>query len=150
MVIEPPVTSNLGPVVHYMGLPDVHYASEPASRGVILGLSALAPTANNVVVTDTPGEAASVTASANRPVQVQLTPKNPNSAGRYHISDIFVGDAAEGLRFNLSGLYSLPTTGVVNGDIITIGTRRFRVIVAQTLNYNSFGSQALAIQIPSA
>jgi hypothetical protein len=153
IIIESPATTGIAPVIHYFGLPDVQYASEPASRGLLYATSALATLASNVLVTDTPGEAASEIAAVSRPVQIQLTPKNPNAAGKYHISDIFVGDVSEGLRFNLSGLYALPNQGIVNGDIITVGTKKFRVVLTQAQSNSSFnGTNALiglAHQIPT-
>lgn len=147
IVLEtPPAISQL-PVMHYIGLPDQTYASEPASRGLLVASSAYPKTNATLHITNTPGEVASETASSTRTLYCELAPKNPNSAGMFAFSEIMYGSSTEGFRGKLNGIYALPSGGVNNGDIVNVGTKVFRIVVNQAVaSQNSFSTSVFAIQ----
>ena len=147
MVIETPIAINVAPVTIYIGLPDTTWCSEPNSRGLLVATTAYAKTAISVHITNTAGELASENTSSVRAITCALAPKNPNSAGLYSISQMKYGNVNEGDRGMLSGIYALPTTGIVNGDPFEIGSKTFRVVLNQNASTNAFPSLALAIQI---
>jgi hypothetical protein len=137
------------PSFQYIGIPDIQYASEPASKGLLQAGTGLAN--NTVNVTDAAGEAASQSASVTRTAYFQTTPKNPNSAGKYHLSEVFIGDANEGYRFQLTGIYIAPIAGLINGDTFVIGTKRyiFFTLPAAQVSTHTFisGTNGIVIQI---
>lgn len=145
--IEYPVALAKNPVIIYIGIPDTTYCSEPASRGLLVGTTANANTANSVHVTDVPGELASVTASAARGCICNVTYKNPNSAGKYLLAEIFYGNATEGVRGKLDGIYALPNQNVLNGDTIVIGSETYYVAICNSTGNNGFPSLALTFRI---
>lgn len=145
--IESPSSVAKAPVVHYIGIPDVTNASEPGSRGLLVGNSSLAKTAANLHITNAVGELPSDAASSTRTIYCQLAPKNPNSAGLYTFSEALYGSTAEGIRGKISGMFFLPNGGINQGDTITIGTKKYRVVVAESSGNNSFPSLTFAFQI---
>jgi len=145
--IEYPLALNLSTTTFYIGIPDDTYCSEPNSRGLLFVTSTSAPGALSVLVTDSAGEVAPVTTATSRSVLCQLSPKNPNSAGSYTLSEIFYGDSSEGIRGKLSGIYALPTQNVLTGDIIVQGTQQYLIVVNQNLGNDAFPSKALALPL---
>lgn len=145
--IEYPVAFSLGATTIYIGIPDITYCLETDSRGLIVVTSNSAISANNVHITDDPGELAARTTSTTRTLYCTLAPRNPNSANKIMLSEIFYGNTTEGIRGKLTGIYALLNSGVSTGDIVKIGTKSFYVVVNQTYSSTSFPSQALAFQI---
>jgi hypothetical protein len=147
MQLEYPVALGKGPVVLFIGLPDTTYCSEPNSRGLLVASSANANTANSVHITDQPGELAATTASSVRGNICNVTYKNPNSAGKYLLAEIFYGNATEGVRGKLDGLYAIPNQNVLNGDNIVIGTETYYVAICNSTGNNGLPSLALTFRI---
>ncbi|ANB66142.1 hypothetical protein GFC29_3817 (plasmid) [Anoxybacillus sp. B7M1] len=149
LLIETPAAVGVSPILYYIGLPDEFYCSEPNSRGLLIGSTGYNKYSGAVHISDTVGELASIgtTAGTSNTTYQTLAPKNPNSAGKYIISDIFYGDSTIGFRGKLTGLFALPNQNVLNGDIIKIDTKQYYVAVCQSANNNAFGTLALAIQI---
>lgn len=147
IVIDTPPSVNLGPVTHYIGHPDTVFVSTPGSRGLLVASSAYAK-ATGVHVTNTPGEVAPETVSSGRAIYCQLSPRNPNAAGLFAFSEMKYGNATEGYLGKLDGLYPMPAGGASNGDTVSVGDKKFRVVVNQTVSTNSFPTSVFVIQIP--
>jgi hypothetical protein len=147
IVIESPPALSLSPITHYIGLPDITFASEPGSRGLLVASSAYAKLALGVHITNTPGEVASEPLSSTRAVYCQLSPKNPNSAGIYSFSEMKYGSTTEGFRGKLNGILTMPVGGINTGDIINVGAKQFRAIVNHVAAPNTFPSVVLVIQM---
>lgn len=144
-----PDASGVAPILNYIGLPDELYVATSGSRDVIFG-STSGNGVNTVVqisnaVLSMPSDAA----SSNRTTYVQVPPKQINSDGKAIMAEIFYGSVSEGLRGKITGIYALsPTTPVINsGNIITIGSDQFLVLLCGNLSYNAFQTLYLAIQI---
>jgi hypothetical protein len=146
IVIETPPATTLAPVINYIGLPDTLYTAESGSRGVLVATTFGAKSASAVHITNTPSELASESVSSVRSVYCLLAPRNPNAAGLYSLSDMKYGSTAESYRGKLSGIYALPTGNINNGDIITQGSKKYRVTVAAS-GTTSFPTLVFAIQI---
>lgn len=148
VVFETPPSIALGAIVWYIGLPNVNWASEPGSRGLLVATSAYPRSAQTIHITNTPDKIASETASSTRLIYCELAPKNPNSEGLYAFSDMRYGNTAESWRGRLDGIYAIPLMNVNAGDILNVDSRKFRVVVAQTISTNnSFPTSAFVIQI---
>lgn len=146
-VIEYPLPFNVAPLVFYIGLPDIVYTSEPDSRGLLVISTSSFKASNYVHITEAVAEMPPNPASTTRPIQCTLSPKNPNSDGKIMLSKMYYGNATEGQRGMITGIFALPNSGISTGDIVTIGTRKFYVVVAQSYNTNGFPSLALAVEI---
>jgi len=146
-VLETPISLGFSPVTHYFGLP-VSFVSEPNSRGVIAASSTYAVTANNVLVSNAAGELPEDAVSSTRIVYSTLPPKSPNSAGIHTPVEMYYGNGTEGMRGKIDGLYVIPAGGVNNGDIMTVGVKRFKAIVNGVASSNSFPSTTLVCQVP--
>lgn len=148
MIIWPPAAYSLNPIAFFLGLPDTTFASEPLSRGVIYAHSFSAPVAGSLYVSNTPGGSASINAPEQITVISQLAPKNPNAAGAYCISEMYYGNATEGTRGKIDGLYALPNQNIVSGDILTIGSAKYQVVITYiSIAFSSFSSSAIAFRI---
>ncbi len=149
MVVYPPASlTGLNPVVFFIGLPDSAYCDEPDSRGFIIAKNWGNGSATNVLVSNTPGGMSTVTAPYWLPSMSQLSPKNPNAAGVYCISEIFYGNTSEGPRGKIDGIFALPNTNILNGDILKIGDKQYQVLLNTVSGVvTSFPTTAIAIQI---
>ena len=147
VVFEFPPALALNAVTLYIGIPDVMYCSDTDSRGLLVATSSNAQAAATVTITSTPAELAVSALSYNLTTYCTLAPKNPNSAGKYILSDVYFGSATEGFRGKLSGLYVIPNTNVLAGDLIQIGTKSYYVVINHVLGNTSFPSPALVIQV---
>ena len=147
IVIETPPATGIGPVTHFIGLPDEVMVSEPGSRGLLVASSAYSKGNGVVHITNTPGELAPESTSSTRTIYCQLAPKNPNSAGRHIMSPMKYGNGSESYRGLLSDLFALPAGSGSTGDIVMEGPKKYRLIVNQNASYNSFPSTTLAIRI---
>jgi hypothetical protein len=150
--IEYPSGTNTPPSIFWIGMPDITYCTESASRGLLVAQANSAISSGTVDITDTPADIPANSGAGEQSYRMStyttLSPKNPNSAGQYMISDIFYGDANVGVRGKLTGIWTLPAQNILSGDTITIGTNTYYVLVCQsTPSYSSFGSLAVAIQI---
>ena len=148
MAIETPPSTTYAPQLIYLGLPDVTYTTETGSKGVLCAVSSY-PKANATVhISNAADGLPSDTTSSTRTLYATLSPKNPNSAGLYTISEILYGNSTEGIRGKLSGIYQMPNGNINNGDIITIGAKEYRVVVTHSVtSNNSFSSVTFVIQI---
>lgn len=129
----------------HIGIPDIQYCSEPLSRG--LTLACFGAGNGSVVVSDVSGEQAQTAATVTRTVYMQTQPKQPNIAGRYHPAEIIIGDATEGWRFQLSGLYTLLTTSLVHNDQFVIGAKKYQVFISSGTAVNSINAKAIVYRI---
>lgn len=146
--ISYPPAINVPPCTIWIGMPDDTYCSEPRSRGLLLACSANSSGAlSTIQATDNAGELASSASSVPRNFYTRLAPKNPNSAGKYTISEIFYGDDGEGVRGKLTDVFALPSQNILHGDTITVGTRDYFVIVNGTSGTDDFPAKALAVPI---
>ena len=147
--IEPPSATGILPNFIYIGLPDIQYCTESNSRGLIFGNTYVGIGANAVYVTDLPDESGSNPTSISRALQYQVASKNPNVAGKYFKSDIYIENINEGTRFKLDGLYILPQAGVLHGDILTEGNSQFQVYISGLGTTGFIGTTAncFALQI---
>lgn len=147
LFIQTPSSYNLQPIFFYIGLPDTLLANEPLSRGMVYCASYVSDSpvsaANQIVVSNTPGGSATVTAPYLLSTYSQMPPKNPNASGVYCMSEIFYGSATEGTRGKLDEIMAIPSQNVVTGDILTVGTKKYQVIFAAT----GFSSGGLAFRI---
>ena len=147
MVIETPVSTAYGAVLFYLGLPDTTYTTESGSKGVVYATSAYPRTNQTLQISNATDGLPSDSASSTRSLYSTLSPKNPNSAGLFTISEILYGSSIEGIRGKLDGIYQMPNGNVNNGDVITIGAKEFRVVVTQAVSsQNSFSSSTFVIQ----
>lgn len=148
MAIETPPSTATAPQLFYLGLPDVTYTTESGSKGALCAVSSY-PKANATLhISNASDGLPSETASLTRNVYATLSPKNPNSAGLYTISEILYGNNIEGIRGKLTGIYQMPNGNINNGDIITIGAKEYRVVVTHSVSSNnSFSSVTFVIQI---
>jgi hypothetical protein len=146
-IVEYPEGTAIAPVLNYIGIPDIVYGSDTGSRGLIVATTGGASAANIVQITNAVAELPNDTASSTRAVYCQLSAKNPNTSGKYMMSEMYYGNTTEGMRGKITGVFALPNQNILNGDTITVGTKQYRVIVAGSLNYNSFPSLAVAYQI---
>lgn len=145
IVVEYPPAINIAPSTFYIGIPDETYCSEPRSRGLLFMASSYGQ--SGVLITDNAGELASVTTCVNRNIYCQLTPKNPNSAGNYTMSEIFYGDTSEGTRGKLGGVFALPNQNIQHGDIIVQDNQEFLIVVNGTSSTDAFPSKVLALPL---
>lgn len=145
--IFPPAAYNYHPCFHYIGLPDTTFSNEPLSRGMVACTNITenypTTTGNTIMVSNTPGGAATVAAPYVLSIYSQKSPKNPNSAGSYMISEIFYGSATEGIRGKLDEIYCMPNQNLVDKDIITIGTKKYQVLI----NPGCFNDGAICFRI---
>lgn len=146
LALEYPYATGYSPMLIYMGLPDSLYCLEDASGGTLFGTTVNGPTANAVAICNSPSGIGSVATPYNLTVYGTLSPKNPNNAGKYALSHLYYGSATEGPRGKLDGIYAMPAGNVVTGDIITLGTKKYYVLVCQVQGTNSFLSPVLAIR----
>ena len=146
--IETPVSTSLAPVIVYLGLPDVLYTDEPGSRGLVCATSCYPRTNNTIHVSNAAHPLPSDTTSSTRTIYVTLSPKNPNTAGLYTISEMTYGNVAEGTRAKLTGLYQLPNGNINNGDFIEIDAKLYRIVVTHVVaSSSSFSSSTFALQV---
>lgn len=147
LMLEYPSELNLGRALYYIGIPDEVYSAEGGSNGLLFAVSCAGPGATSVAVTDFPSEYTPSSVSVAETVQSSLTPKNPNAAGKYILSEMYYGSAFSGMRGKLTGIFTLPTQNILSGDIIQEGAKQFQVFFAQSYLTTSFSTSAFAIQI---
>lgn len=145
LALEYPYASGYGPLVIYMGLPDSLYCLEEGNSGT-LAATTVNVTGNTVYICNTPAGLGNVTDKYSLTVYGTLSPKNPNNAGKYALSHLYYGSTTEGPRGKLDGIYVMPQGNVVTGDIITLGTKKYYVLVCHIQGANSFLSPVLAIR----
>jgi hypothetical protein len=151
--IEYPSGTNTYPSVFWIGIPDITYCTESGSRGLLVAQVNQAVVNGSVDITDTPADIAANTGTGlltyGMPIYTTLSPKNPNSAGQYMISDMFYGDTTVGVRGKLTGIWALPNQNILTGDTITIGSNTYYALVCTSYGNNSFGNQvyAFAVQV---
>lgn len=144
-----PDASGIAPIISFIGISDEIYVSTTGSRDMMFCTSAGNGAANTVMMCNAVMSMPSDVASSARNTYTQLSPKQVNSDGKVIMSEIFYGNPSEGLRGKITGIFGISnTTPVINsGNIITIGTEQYLVLVCGTLNYNAFQTLYLAIQI---
>lgn len=146
--VETPASTSLAPIVIYLGLPDVLYTDEPNSRGLVCAVTAYPKTNNTIHVSNAAFPLPSDNASSTRSIYVTLSPKNPNTAGLYTISEMTYGNVTEGTRGKLTGLYQLPNGNINNGDFIEIDAKLYRIVVTHVVSSSSsFSSATFALQV---
>lgn len=147
IAIFPPAAYDYKPVLHFIGLPATVFANEPDSRGMVCccNVTDSYPTTaeNTLMVSNTPGGAASVSDPYVLSIYSQKSPKNPNPAGAYMISEIFYGSESEGIRGKLDEIYCMPNQNLVMNDIITVGTKKYQVFT----NPGCFNDGAICFRI---
>jgi hypothetical protein len=145
-----PDASGIAPIIHFIGLPDEIYVNTTGSRDVIVASSGgMATGVNLLYISNAVASMPSDTASTQRTVYNVLPPKQLNADNRAILEMCKYGNATEGYRGKITGIYLLgSTTSVVNtGNIITQDSKQYYIINVGALNFNSFGSAYLAIQI---
>lgn len=146
--IEFPGATGYAPMLHYLGLPDSLYCTETGNKGMIYGATTNgATTAGYFLIADAPSGMGTVSTAYASLAICTLAPKNPNNAGRYVVSDVYYGSASEGTRGKLDGVVCLPTTNVLTGDIITIGTYQYYILNTSSTGNCNFPSNAVGIRI---
>lgn len=145
LALEYPYATGYGPLLIYMGLPDSLYCLEDGNSGTLVGCS-VNVTGNTVSVCNSPTGVGNVTSPYNLTVYGTLSPKNPNNAGKYALTHIYYGSTTEGPRGKLDGIYAMPAGNVVTGDVITLGTKKYYVLVCHVQLASSFLSPVLAIR----
>ncbi len=144
-----PDASGILPILSYIGIPDEIYVATSGSRDIIFASTAGAATAGTLNISNAVLSMPSDAATTTRSTYVQLSPKQVNSDGKVIMSELFYGNPSEGLRGKLTGIFGLSqTTPVINsGNIVTIGSDQFLVLLCGTVNYNSFQTLYMAIQV---
>lgn len=144
-----PDASGIAPIINYIGITDEIYVATSGSREMMFCTSAGAATANTIMMCNAVLSMPSDVASSTRNTYTQLPPKQVNADGKVIMSEIFYGNPSEGLRGKITGVYCISsTTPVINsGNIITIGTEQYLVLLCGSVSYNSFPTLYLAIQI---
>lgn len=144
-----PDASGIAPVINYIGVSDEIYVATSGSRDMMFATSAGGAASNTVMMCNAVLSMPSDAASSARNTYTQLPPKQVNADGKVIMSEIFYGNPTEGLRGKITGVYCISNTAPVinSGNIITIGAEQYLVLLCGTLNYNSFQTLYLAIQI---
>lgn len=146
-LVETPEAMNLAPCLFYIGLPMNTFTSEPKSRGVVVMSNYYSGFSNSVHVSDAVAEMPSLTASATRTNYIALPPKSPNSASIHTPVELFYGDTSEGYRGKLDGIYFLPNSSINNGELLNLGSKRFRASVLASGSSSSYPTQTVIYQI---
>ncbi len=146
IIIETPEAMTLMPVMWYFGLPMETYTPEPNSRGVIAATSYSASQAG-IHITDAVAEMPSLSASTTKTVYCALPPKSPNSSMIHTPVEMLYGDASEGYRGKIDGIYFLPTNSINDGDYLNLGSKRFRATQLATSGNNAFPSANVIYQV---
>lgn len=144
-----PDASGQTPIMHYIGMPDELYVATTGSRDVIVASSGGMSTGlSYLYISNAVASMPSDATSTQRVTSVTLPPKQVNADGNVIMEDIKYGNTTEGYRGKLTGLFALGSANPVisTGNIITIGSKQYTVVVCGGLNYNSFTSLYLAIQ----
>lgn len=148
--IEYPLGINLDCVLIYVGLPDSIYTPESKNNGMVLVSSCYnSGGPASVFVADSPDGIGS-TSDGYPLAMYAVTPlKNPNTSNKYILSEIAYGNAIEGLRGKLDGIYVLPNGTMRTGMLIKCGLETYYVVQQVTGGYGGFGypSANMAIRI---
>lgn len=144
-----PDASGIAPMITYIGIPDEIYVNTTGSKDMLFATSSGGVSNSSVQISDDVMSMPRRAYSSARNTYVQLPPKQVNADGKVIMSEIFYGSTSEGLRGKLTGIYAIsPSATVLNsGNIITIGSDQYLVLVCGSLSYNSFQTLYLAIQI---
>ncbi len=145
--LEYPGATGYSPMVIYIGQVDSSYVSESNSSGMVVAVSATAAVAASVQIDNSADGAGAVSAPYALATQSLLPSTNPNAANKYAYSDIYFGNATEGIRGKLDGLLCIKNSNVLTGDNVIDGTKTYYVLVCQTQGNTSFPSQALLVRI---
>lgn len=146
--IEFPLGLNTNPIFHYIGLPDSIYCDEAGNRGMVWGTTCYSQSATgNVLIADRPNGISSASDVYDIPLLCNLSAKNPNNSGKFGISDIYYGNSNDGVRGKLDGIFTFPSTGLLTGDTITIGSNVYYALICHQYYNNSFPSLGIAIRI---
>lgn len=144
--IYTPESLNILPVLIYVGLP-THYTSEPNSRGLVVMTSYTSSYANSVHISDNVAELPTATASLSITNTHPTIPKSPNSAGVHTPFEVYYGNASVGIRGKIDSIYFLPNNSINDGDILRLGSKRFRATQISISGNNSFPTNNIIYQI---
>lgn len=156
--IKAPNTLSQQSLLLYFGAPDTLYVKGQDSRNVLVAATSHGVGAHGVLWTsDYPDSSLGSKGSHYQcDILAMYVPKQPNVNGNFFLAEPYYSSAEVGMIGKLDGVYILPTNTQVNyGDIITVGTSKFKVIttVMQSRPYGSFYSVGggnytyLAIQV---
>lgn len=74
------------------------------------------------------------------------SPDNPSWGNTYFLEILHVGNAGEGLRGELDGLYGMHQNGTVDGDEIDVSGTRYKVIQRRSNGHNGFPRTCLVMK----
>ena len=134
-------------MLFYIGLPDEIYSAEAGSSGLLFAASAANVGAATIAITNNASEYTRQLRAITESCLYSLSPKNPNAAGKYILSELSYGGNFNGVRGKLTGIFVLPNQNILNGDIIQEGAKQFQVVVCHSYSSTAFPTSAFAIQI---
>lgn len=146
VAIEYPPATGYSPLFWMIGLPDTVQVPETGNKGLIFATTSYATTSANIYINDNPDGLGSAAAAYAMPTYTVLSPKNPNNANKYAMSEVYYGSTTEGIRGTVDGVYLLPITNSLTGDIIEVGAEEYYTLICQSYGSNSFSSLGLAIR----
>lgn len=146
MAIEYPLATTYNPLLFYLGEPDSVFMAEKPHSGMVFATTAMATTAANLLVCDTPQGLGASAAPYAMPLNGFNILKNPNNDGLYFQTGVYYQSSTEGVRGMLDGVLCLPNMAVQTGNTITIDGKTYYQLVCQTAGNNSFPYPVLLVR----
>jgi len=146
LALEYPTATGYSPLVFYLGEPDTMYTPETGNKGCLFATTANVPTANGVIICNSPDSVGTVTSPYALTSYGMIAPSEPNVSGKRFPSPILYGSATEGYRGKLDGLLVTVGSNILTGDTVTIGSQTYYALVCQTQGYVSFPTRALLVR----
>lgn len=147
IAVEYPAATGYNPILIYMGAPDTSFMPQADNSSAIVATSNTTATAASIMVADSPDGMGTVALPYALATSALLPAKSPNNGGKYIVSDIYYGNATEGIRGKLDGILCTLNTSLLTGDNITIGAQTYYVLCCATQGNTSFPSQAILVRI---
>lgn len=129
---RPPSFYNVAGALLSFGIPDTFIDEKVTSSSILFGTNSNGTSNDSPLVCDTPAGVAGVSRMYEVTGQTLTAMKSPDQSGRFPLFPIYLGDSNTGIRCLIPSVYTLPTTGILDRDIIQVSGMNFEVMVADT------------------
>lgn len=111
-------------VFNFLGVPEELYMQEytdPFFSGAVFATSSCSYAPNRMRIAERPASIIKDNNGSSFVETMSMVPtKSPNAEGIFQLSEVYFGKSDEGIRGKLGGFYVIPTSNILDGDIIEV------------------------------